>query len=82
MTEVEYLGFRLSAQGVRMDPKKVEIIKQWSEQPTSKSDIRGFLGLVNYLKRFCKGLSHHLLYSVVGLLSLVGKIGVKSMYLQ
>jgi len=28
---VEYLGFRLSDQGVGMDPKKVEIIKQWSE---------------------------------------------------
>jgi len=59
VTEVEYLGFRLSAKGVRMDPKKVEIIKQWPESPSSKSDIRGFLGLVNYLKRFCKGLSHH-----------------------
>jgi hypothetical protein len=58
-TEVEYLGFMLSAQGVRMNPDKVNIVKDWSEYPTSKTDIRAFLGIVNYLKRFCKGLSHH-----------------------
>jgi len=59
VTEVEYLGFRLSHQGVRMDPRKVEVIKQWPEHPKSKSDIRAFVGLSNYLKRFCKGLSNH-----------------------
>jgi hypothetical protein len=58
-TEVEYLGFMLSHQGVRMNPDKVQIIKDWSENPTSKTDIRAFLGVANYLKRFCKGLSHH-----------------------
>lgn len=42
-----------------MDPKKVEILKQWPDMPTCKTDIRAFLGLVNYLKRFCKGLSNH-----------------------
>jgi hypothetical protein len=59
VTEVEYLGFRLSHQGVRMCPKKVQIVKDWPDQPKSKTDIRAFLGLVNYLKRFCKSLSHH-----------------------
>ncbi len=59
VTEVEYLGFRLSHQGVRMDPKKVEIVRNWPEMPKNKSDIRAFLGLVNYLKRFCYQLSHH-----------------------
>jgi hypothetical protein len=59
VTEVEYLGFRLSHQGVRMCPKKVQIVKDWPAQPKSKTDIRAFLGLVNYLKRFCKSLSHH-----------------------
>ena len=58
-TEIEYLGFLLSHQGVRMDPKKVEIVKAWPEQPTSKTDIRAFLGIVNYLKRFCPNLSTH-----------------------
>ena len=58
-TEVEYLGFKLSHQGVRMDPRKVDIIKQWPDMPKNKTDIRAFLGLVNYLKRFCKNLSHH-----------------------
>jgi hypothetical protein len=59
VTEIEYLGFRLSHQGVRMSPKKVDIVKQWPTQPKSKTDIRAFIGIVNYLKRFCKGLSHH-----------------------
>ena len=58
-TEIEYLGFMLSAQGIRMDPKKIQIIKDWPEQPKSKTDIRAFLGLANYLKRFCPNLSHH-----------------------
>jgi hypothetical protein len=58
-TEVEYLGFMLSHQGIRMNPDKVNIIKDWSENPTCKTDIRAFLGVANYLKRFCKGLSHH-----------------------
>ena len=58
-TEIEYLGFLLSHQGVRMDPKKVEIVKAWPEEPTSKTDIRAFLGIVNYLKRFCPNLSNH-----------------------
>jgi len=59
VTEVDYLGFKLSHQGVRMDPGKVEIVKQWSDMPKSKTEIRAFLGIVNYLKRFCHGLSHH-----------------------
>lgn len=59
VTEIEYLGFKLSHKGVRMDPGKVEIVKNWNEQPKSKTDIRAFLGIVNYLKRFCPGLSHH-----------------------
>jgi hypothetical protein len=58
VTEVSYLGFKLSHQGVRMDPKKVDIVKNWSEDPKAKGDIRAFIGLVNYLKRFCKGLSN------------------------
>ena len=58
-TEVEYLGFKLSHMGVRMDPKKVEIVKQWPDTPKDKTDIRAFLGLVNYLKRFCKNLSNY-----------------------
>ncbi len=59
VTEIEYLGFKLSHMGVRMDPRKVEILKNWSDMPKSKTDIRAFLGLVNYLKRFVKGLSNH-----------------------
>jgi hypothetical protein len=59
VTEIEYLGFKLSHQGVRMDPQKIAIVKNWSETPKNKSEIRAFLGIVNYLKRFCKGLAHH-----------------------
>jgi hypothetical protein len=59
VTEVEYLGFMLSHQGIRMNPDKVTVVKEWTENPTNKTEIRAFLGVVNYLKRFCKGLSHH-----------------------
>jgi hypothetical protein len=58
-TKVEYLGFMLSHQGIMMSQDKVNIIKDWSANPTRKTDIMAFLGVANYLKGFCKGLSHH-----------------------
>ena len=54
--EVEFLGFIVGTDGVRMDPAKVESITSWPV-PKSVHDIRMFLGLANFYRRFIKGFS-------------------------
>ncbi|KAL0411645.1 UNVERIFIED_CONTAM: Transposon Tf2-11 polyprotein [Sesamum latifolium] len=41
---------------IRMDPKKVQAIEEW-KPPSDVHDLRSFLGLVNYYKRFVKSYS-------------------------
>jgi hypothetical protein len=49
--EVKYLEHIVDKQGIRPDPKKVEAVQTW---PVSKNmhDVRSFLGLVNYFRKF------------------------------
>ncbi|KAL4378848.1 hypothetical protein GQ457_02G028530 [Hibiscus cannabinus] len=49
--EVVFLGHVVSFEGIRVDPKKVEAIVNW-KQPTSVTEIRSFLGLADYYRRF------------------------------
>ncbi|KAL4334296.1 hypothetical protein GQ457_07G004020 [Hibiscus cannabinus] len=49
--EVVFLGHVVSSEGIRVDPKKVEAIVNW-KQPTSVTEIRSFLGLAGYYRRF------------------------------
>ena len=53
---VEYLGFRLSPEGLSMDPAKVKIIQDWPE-PRKVKDIQSFLGFANFYRRFIDGYS-------------------------
>ena len=39
-----------------MDSQKIEVVKQWP-RPTSTTDMRSFLGLANYYRRFVEGFS-------------------------
>lgn len=45
--EICYLGRLLSAAGVRMDPRKSDVISRWPA-PTTVTELRSFLGLANY----------------------------------
>jgi hypothetical protein len=55
-SEIKYLGHIVDKQGIRPDPKKVEAVQTW---PVSKNvhDVRSFLGLVNYFRRFIEHYS-------------------------
>ena len=49
--EVSYLGHVVSAQGVKPDPKKVAAVQQLSP-PRNVREVRSFLGLAGYYRRF------------------------------
>ncbi|XP_030850192.1 uncharacterized protein K02A2.6-like [Strongylocentrotus purpuratus] len=53
---VEYFGHVFSAKGISPDPKKVEAI-QSMPAPQNVSEVRSFLGMVNYCARFIPGLA-------------------------
>ena len=55
-TEMKYLGHLISSDGVRTDPDKVEKVKEWP-RPTIVQEVRAFLGLANYFKKFMQGYS-------------------------
>jgi hypothetical protein len=54
--EVKYLGHIVDKQGIRPDPKKVEAVQTWPV-PKNVHDVRSFLGLVNYFRKFIEHYS-------------------------
>ena len=50
-TEVIYLGYVISTEGIKMDPAKVQAIQEW-EYPLNVKDVRAFLGFANFYRRF------------------------------
>src|SRR5438132_1119929 len=56
LQEVSFLGHVLSAEGVAVDPTKVEAVMDW-QTPRNMLEIRSFLGLAGYYRRFIEGFS-------------------------
>jgi len=49
--QVEYLGFLLTSEGIRPQPKKVEAM-DWMKAPTNSRQLIQFLGMVNFLLNY------------------------------
>jgi hypothetical protein len=56
LEDVSFLGHIISEGGISIDPSKVKDILSW-KTPQNVSDIRSFLGLVGYYKRFIERFS-------------------------
>ena len=69
-TQIDYLGHVISIQGVSMDPTKVQAVLDWPT-PRTVTDVRGFLGLAGYYRRFI----HHFATIASSLTDLLRKDG-------
>nr|GFB81854.1 putative reverse transcriptase domain-containing protein [Tanacetum cinerariifolium] len=54
--KVQFLGHVIDGQGIHVDPAKIESVKDWAP-PKSPTEIRQFLGLTGYYRRFIEGFS-------------------------
>jgi hypothetical protein len=64
--EVAYLGHLVSGEGIRMDPAKIEKVKEWPV-PKTKKEVQEFMGLCNYYRKFVKNYANiaHSIYDLV-----------------
>jgi len=49
--EVEFLGYIIARDGIRMSQNKVEAVLSW-ERPTSLKEVQSFFGFANFYRRF------------------------------
>lgn len=56
MNEIEFMGHLLSAKGIGPTESRVKALQE-AREPTDSSEVRSFLGLVNFSARFISGLA-------------------------
>lgn len=60
LSEVTYLGHRITKDGILIDPRNVEVVKNFPV-PTTPKMVRSFLGFINYYRGFIKDCAQHAL---------------------
>ena len=56
LDKVAFLGHVISAEAISVDPQKIEAIVNW-KPPTNVYEVRYFLGLAGYYRKFVEGFS-------------------------
>ena len=55
--ELEFMGHVVGSEGIKVDPKKTAVVRDWAV-PQNLSELRSFLGLTNYFRRFVQGYAN------------------------
>jgi hypothetical protein len=56
LSKLVYLGHQFSQDGISIDPSKTEVIRTYP-RPKNQKEVRSFLGLTNYFKKFIRSYS-------------------------
>ncbi|GJS31551.1 putative reverse transcriptase domain-containing protein [Tanacetum coccineum] len=56
LSKIQFLGHVIDSEGIHVDPTKIESLKDWAS-PKTPTEIRQFLGLAGYYRRFIEGFS-------------------------